>query len=249
MCAEIDNPWGQIYSRVWLATGLLDHGDYDAALAVAQAGQRQAKAHHLPAMRLFIALVLGKIYRAVGQTAAAYEIHQEALALNEEVKSEPHAALIQAELCADAALAGKWEEAARYARQALVYRKYGVLPLVVSVRWLETEALLRAGEVELAREDARRWGEVIGRAPYFRARHLRSLAALAEWAGEVEEAVAWLEEAGRLAEAIGLPEEQRQIAAKLGELGRAIGEGKPDVELPFQREIRDEEIGRLRPID
>jgi len=32
------------------------------------------------------------------------------------------------------------------------------LPLVIPLRWTETEALLRAGETRLAQEDAQRWG-------------------------------------------------------------------------------------------
>jgi tetratricopeptide (TPR) repeat protein len=218
ICAEIDNPWGHIYSRVWLATGLLDSGEYEAALAVAQAGQSQAKAYNLPPMSLFIALVLGKIYRALGQLAAAYETHQEVLALNEQVKSDPHVALIQAELCADAALAGNWAEAVTYARQALAYRKYDILPLVISPRWLETEALLRNGDVELARADSQHWGELVGHLPRFRLPHLHSLAVLAQGEGNGEQAIVYLQEANILAEKIGLLDEQWQILATLAKL-------------------------------
>lgn len=85
MCAKMENPWAHIYSRVWLATGLLDNRDYKTALAVAQTGQNTARAHNLPPMSKFIALILGKIYQALGQWAAAYETYQEASALNEQV--------------------------------------------------------------------------------------------------------------------------------------------------------------------
>jgi tetratricopeptide (TPR) repeat protein len=218
ICAEMDNPWGHIYSRVWLATGLLDSGEYEAALAVAQAGQHQAKAHNLPPMSIFIALVLGKIYRALGQLVAAYETHQEALALNEQVRSDPHVALIQAEMCADAALAGNWAEAITFARQALAYRKYDVLPLVISPRWLETKALLRGGEVELVREDSQHWGKLVEHLPRFRLPHLLSLAVLAQGEGDTKQAIAYLQEANTLAEKIGLLGEQWQILAMLANL-------------------------------
>jgi DNA-binding SARP family transcriptional activator/predicted ATPase len=218
ICAEIGNPWGHIYSCVWLATGLLDSGEYEAALTVAQAGQHQAKTHHLPPMQLFIALILGRVYRALGRWEIAHKTHLEARMLNEEVKSAAFVDLIAAELSTGCALADSWPEAATYAREALAQRKYDVLPLVVPARWPETEALLRSGEVELAREDARRWGEVIGRIPRFRVGHLRSLAALAVWEGNWAQAITYLEEAFALAEEIGLPGEQGQILAKLGEL-------------------------------
>jgi DNA-binding SARP family transcriptional activator/tetratricopeptide (TPR) repeat protein len=218
ICAEIDNPWGQIYSWVWLATGLLDIGEAKAALAVAQAGQDLARAHHLPPMRLFIALVLGKVYRALGQLEVTYQVHLEALTLNEQIKSAGHAELIRAELCTDCALVGNWAQATIYAREALAYRKYDVLPLVIPARWPETQALLQAGEIELAREDSRRWGERVAHLPRFRLPHLRSLAVLAQWQGDREQAMAYLQEASRLAKQMGLPGEQEQILALLAEL-------------------------------
>jgi tetratricopeptide (TPR) repeat protein len=224
ICAEIDNPWGHIYSRVWLATGLLDIGDYEAALAVAQAGQKLAHSHHLPPMRLFIALVLGKIYRALGQLETAYQIHSEALALNEQINSDGHAELLRAELCTDCALAGNWVQATTYAREALAYRKYDVLPLVIPTRWPETQALLQSGEIELAREDSQRWGELVGHLPRFRLPHLRSLAVLAQWEGDSKQAIAYLQEASTLAEEIGLPGEQWQILVTLTELHRIGGD-------------------------
>ncbi|MCZ7568770.1 MAG: AAA family ATPase [Ardenticatenaceae bacterium] len=224
ICAAIDNPWGHIYSRVWLATGLLDRGEYEAALAVAQAGQNQARLYNLPPMGIFIALVLGRIYRTLGQVVAAYETHQAAFALNEQVKSDVHVAFISAELCADCVLAGNWAEATTHARQALAYRKYDVLPLVISARWLETEALLRGGEVELARTDVRRWGKLVGSIPRLRVGHLRSLAILAGWEGDAERAIDHLQAAFTLAEQIGLPGEEWQILAKRGELYKASGD-------------------------
>lgn len=224
ICAEMDNPWGHIYSRVWLAAGLLDNGDYEAALAIAQAGQHQARTHYLPPMSMFIALIVGKIYGALGKLATAYEAHQEALAINEQVKSDPHTALIQAELCADSALSENWEKAASYAQAALTHRRYDVLPLVIPTRWLETEALLRGDGLELAREDIQRWGELVGGIPRFRVDYLRSLAVLAEWEDDAAQAIAYLREALALAEKIGLPGEQWQIWAKLGMLYQAGGE-------------------------
>ena len=51
--------------------------------------------------------------------------------------------------------------------------------------------------------------------------YLRSLALLAEWEGNVAQAIAHLEEAHALAEAMGLLGERWQILTKLGELYQA----------------------------
>jgi hypothetical protein len=106
-------------------------------------------------------------------------------------------------------------------REALAQRTYAALPLVISPRWLETEALLRSGDGELAREDARRRGELVGHIPRFRLPHLRSLALLAEWEGALEQAIAYLAAALALAEEIGLRGEEEQILAALDRLYRS----------------------------
>ena len=128
-----------------------------------------------------------------------------------------------ANLCVDAALAGDWDPAHSYARQALSHRDYRGLPLLIKPHWPETEALLRGGDIDLAREDTRRWGELAGEIPRFRVGYLRSLALLAEWDGEIKQAIAHLQEALALAEQIGLPGEQWQILARLGKLYKVIG--------------------------
>ena len=83
---------------------------------------------------------------------------------------------------------------------------------------------LRGGDIELAREDARRWEEVIGHVPRFRMGYLRSWASLAKWDGDADQAIAYLQQALALAENIGLPGEQGQILARLGELHLSNGD-------------------------
>lgn len=221
---EIDNPWGQIASSAVLAFGLMDKGDYEEALHFARQGRQQAQAHDMVLVSFLNLLVLGMVHRALLALEPARAAHLEAADLNERAQSEAFAEMIAAELCADCVLAGEWEVATRYARQALALRKYTALPLVISPRWPETEALLRGGDVELAREDARKWGELVGHIPRYRLPHLRSLAMLAEWDGDIKQAIAHLEEALSLAEEIGLPGEQWPILAKLGELYKASGD-------------------------
>jgi tetratricopeptide (TPR) repeat protein len=215
---EIDNPWGQISSSNVLAFGLMDKGDYEEALYVAQQGRQQAQAHDLVLVSFLNLLILGIIHRAMMALEAAQAVHQEAAVLSERAGSPALAEMIAAQLCADYALAGDWETAIRYVRQALALRKYNALPLVISPLWLETEALLRGGDVTQAREDCRRWGELVSHIPRYRLSHLRSLAALAEWDGYRKEAIAHLKEANALAEAMGLPGEQWSILINLAQL-------------------------------
>ncbi|MCZ7568765.1 MAG: AAA family ATPase [Ardenticatenaceae bacterium] len=221
---EIDNPWGQIASSAVLAFGLMDKGDYEEALRFARQGRQQAQAHDMVLVSFLNLLVFGMVYRALLASESARAAHLEAAGLNERAGSQSFAEMTAAQLCADCALAGDWEAATRYARQALASRKYTALPLVISPRWPETEALLRGGEVELAREDVRTWGELVSHIPRYRLPHLHSLALLAEWDGDMKQAITHLEEALSLAEQIGLPGEEWPILAKLGELYRANGD-------------------------
>jgi tetratricopeptide (TPR) repeat protein len=66
---------------------------------------------------------------------------------------------------------------------------------------------------------------------------LRSLALLAQWEGNVAQAIAHLEEAHALAKAIGLLGEQWQILAKLRELYQA--QGHEDKAQPALRKARE----------
>jgi predicted ATPase/DNA-binding SARP family transcriptional activator len=223
---EINNPWGQIASSAVLAFGLMDKGDYEEALHFARQGRQQAQVHDMVLVSFLNLLVFGMVERAFLALERARATHLEAADLNERAQSEAFAEMIAAELCADCALAEEWEAATRYARQALALRKYTALPLVISPHWPETAALLRGSEVDLAREDAHRWGQLVGHIPRYRLSYLRSLAILAEWDCSQEQAIAHLEEANALAEEIGLPGERWQILAKLEELYQSKGNAK-----------------------
>ena len=85
----------------------------------------------------------------------------------------------------------------------------------------ETEALLRGGSTEQAREDVRRFGERSRNKRRYRIPYLRASAVLAQWDNELDQAIAHLEAARDLAEQLGLPGELWQILAALGELYQA----------------------------
>jgi tetratricopeptide (TPR) repeat protein len=129
-------------------------------------------------------------------------------------------------LCLHAAVAGEWEAACRYALQAIAERKRTKAALV----WLdfsshyETEALLHAGQEQQAREAVQRLGERLGFSRRFRIPYLRSLAVLANWDGQSEQAITHMREAAELATDLGLPEEQWQIQARLAQVYEAAGE-------------------------
>ena len=87
--------------------------------------------------------------------------------------------------------------------------------------WYETEALLRGGEDAAARAGIARLGAAVGDNRRYRLILLRSQAVLAEWDGDVAQALGHLQAALALAQAMGLPGEAWPI---LGELGRLYGE-------------------------
>ena len=130
------------------------------------------------------------------------------------------------QLCMNCALTGEWEAAYRYAVQAIALRKISdaaLIPLDFSSHY-ETEALLRGGDERQAREEVHRLRERLGPNPRFRIPYLRSLAVLAAWEGNTEQAMDHLREAAGLAAELGLPAEQWQIQERLGRLYQASGE-------------------------
>jgi tetratricopeptide (TPR) repeat protein len=219
---EIENEFGQCMSRPWLVCGLVDQGDYQEALVLAEHNLAIARSQAL-APKLLATFSAGLLYWALGDHIAAQKVHLELMPHLREANVSGYLEQNLANLCVDAALAGDWDTAYSYARQALSYRDYQTLPLLIKPHWPETEALLRGGDVELAREDAHRWGELVGHIPRYRLPHLRSLALIAEWDGDVAQAIVHLQEALSLAEQIGLPGEQWPILAKMSELYQAIG--------------------------
>jgi tetratricopeptide (TPR) repeat protein len=107
--------------------------------------------------------------------------------------------------------------------QALAHRTDFFVASTKLTLWYETEALLRAGEIERATEDVRRYGERIGTSRRYRIPYLRALAVLARYRGETDQAIAYLQEAAQLAEEIGLPGELWSILAAIGDHSLARG--------------------------
>jgi hypothetical protein len=105
-----------------------------------------------------------------------------------------------------------------YALKAIAMRDDTIIMFGGLTRWHETEALLRGGSADQAREDVRRFGERAHNKRRYRIPYLRALAVLAHWENEIDQAITHLEAARALAEQLGLPGELWQILAALGEL-------------------------------
>jgi tetratricopeptide (TPR) repeat protein len=124
--------------------------------------------------------------------------------------------------CALEVCKGNWGNAIRYAREG-VRACLNLGPNVLGcdpnlTRWLEVEALLRGGEIDLAREFVHRLGEFTGRYARRQIPYLRSLAALEAFDSKLESAINHLLEARDLMIPIGLPNERWTLEAKLAEL-------------------------------
>lgn len=128
------------------------------------------------------------------------------------------------ELCAIHALADDWGQAYSYARQRLQSLKdESLLPIAFSV-WYEIEALLRGGDGDLARAEVERLGGIVGDNKRYQLPLQRSRAVLAQWDGDLKQAITHLEAALTLAREIGLPGEEWPALGALGGLYAEQGE-------------------------
>ncbi|HEY6409889.1 MAG TPA: tetratricopeptide repeat protein [Ktedonobacteraceae bacterium] len=215
---EIENTWGQVNSAVPLGRGLLETGAYSEALALAELGVNLARTAGMTVLLYMSLILLGAVQRAMLQLSAARAAHLEALAMARPSGTQHLTEVVAAELCADCAIAGDWEEAYNHALQALKDRTDTFFTSTKLNLWYETEVLVRAGEMERAGEDVRRYGECIGNSRRYRISYLRALAVLAQYRDEFEQAIGHLQKAVNLAEEIGLPGELWLIRAALGDL-------------------------------
>ncbi len=214
---EIEDSWGQINAAVQMAPGLLDRGAYTEALAVIQQGVALARALGIRPLLVITLNEWGNVSRAMLALEAAHAAHSEALAHCESFMPLPYVGSMAGVLCADCALAGQWQQAYTYALKAAAARDFTIIHGGLA-RWHETEALLRGGSTEQAREEVRRFGERVRNKRRYRIPYLRALAVLAQWDNEIDQAITHLEAAQDLAEQLDLPGELWQILAVLGEL-------------------------------
>lgn len=218
-----EHSWAQANSAKEVAAALLETGEYGPALETAREAVALARDAGFIPLLVAALTALGRACRTLMLLEEARSAQLEAATLNDELKSPLYAEAIATELCAVEATAGRWAAAHDCARQALATRTYRTAYPGLT-RWYETEALARAGDLELARADLRRFAGQPGFSPRARLQYLRGLATLAAHTGDLDEARLHLTEARRLARRIRLPGELWEICATLGALDRAVGD-------------------------
>jgi DNA-binding SARP family transcriptional activator len=221
----INNEWTQALAATNLSQGLIEEGRLGEALRTAQEGARLARELTDPVLPLIALYAAGNAQQAILGLEEAQRMYRESLEVAAALP-RPWSLLMVSRLCANRALANDWEAAHRYVVDSVRIRDAAPARLMWLdfVRYHETEALLRGGEEELAREDTKRFGERVGGNRRFHLVHLRMLAVLDGWDGRTREALAHLREAGTLAQEIGLPGELWHILAAIGELYEQRGE-------------------------
>lgn len=223
---QISNMWAQVCSVLNLNHALLEIGEYEEALRVTQKGVEMARTLPNPTLLLFMLTVSGAVNQAMMRLEEAYEALMESLAISSTIAVRSYQVLATSRLCENRALAGDWKTAFTYALETVAVRKdiEASLLFIDFTRYYETEALLRGGEEEWAREDVQRLGAHITTNRRQRLAYLRARATLAQWDGEMRESLASLQEAAVLANEIGLPGELWQIEVALGEVYTSRGE-------------------------
>jgi predicted ATPase/DNA-binding SARP family transcriptional activator len=228
MSEAMEDSWGQINAAAQLVPGLLDRGAYGEAFAVGQRAVALARALEITPLLVITLIEWGNVCRANLAPEAAKIAHSEALTRCEGSMPPHYIGWIAGELCADCVVAGQWQQAHTYALKAAATRDPTIL-FGGAARWYEIAALLWGGSADQAREEVRRFGEVMNNNGRSALRYLRSLALLAQFQGEIDAAIAHLQEAARVAEEVGLPGELWSICVELGEIYQKQGdEGRAD---------------------
>jgi hypothetical protein len=220
LAVELEHDWVQVHSAQTLVAGLVDVGEYSAALAILEQTQAAAPTQ---AGYPFTPLALGTVYRALWALDKARMAHLAALELSQRLTPPYFVQRAAAELCADCVLAGAWADAYGYARQALAAGDVSLLSMPL-VHWCKTVALLVGGEEARAAAIVQRFGELSGDNPRYQLAYRQAQAVLAHWYGEMTEAILHLRAATAQAEALGLTGELWQLQATLGQWYAASGD-------------------------
>jgi DNA-binding SARP family transcriptional activator/tetratricopeptide (TPR) repeat protein len=218
---EIENLWGEAESAYRLAHTLLELGLYGEAIRLATEAVRLARREGQPTMVLLALSTLGTVQRTVLTLGRARKTLLEVLKVYDDTALVDWAL---AELCAVHALEGEWDKAYDYAVEIVECRAAeGLLPMGLC-GWYQTEALLRGGSGDLARQEVARLGRVTGNNRRYRLPWHRSQAVIAQWDEDEEVAADHLQAALALAREMELPGEEWPVFGELAALYAGRGE-------------------------
>lgn len=201
---EIGSPLADFSGTLTMVYALLDCGNVEEALYWGEHGLRHARSFGIPPHLVFTLCALGAARRAAGDFEHARELHREALALSAHVPTPPFPEIAASEACADCVRAGDWEAAAVYARAALEARSSPWPHYTGRTRWLETAALLRAGEEARAEADTQVFAARLDGDLRYQISNLFAASVVACWKGDAGRAVQLQEEGERLAQHHGI---------------------------------------------
>lgn len=229
-CLEIRWLAGQGFAERVLSLCLLERGAFSEALGFAERSLRTARARQSALAEIYALIAQGRSHTALGAFDTARTVFLEARALCEAniariAQARPVRTFLNAYLAAISGLEGDWEAAAILARQALEGREPGYAGwFALSPRWLETEALVRAGQADLARADVDALMQSVQDQPRSRVTALRALAALAHLESRFDQAVSLLLDAREVCVTLDLGLEtmgvEIALAASLDASGR-----------------------------
>jgi tetratricopeptide (TPR) repeat protein len=207
-----------------LGLGLVESGEYEEGLDICRRGTELARKAQNALFLWYNLDHLGRAYEALLDLEEARRVHEEALELGGQVGPQ-YETWSSARLCAVAAFSEDWEEAYAQAKRAHQDRtSFDVREGIYLYH--EVEALLRAGDERIAREEVRRLADRAEVNERERIAYLRSLAVLSKWEGDTQRPIDHLHQARALAEKIGLPKELWQIQSRIGELHERRGEAE-----------------------
>ncbi|MFO7679129.1 MAG: BTAD domain-containing putative transcriptional regulator [Chloroflexota bacterium] len=220
---QVENAWEQAHAACFLAMAHAELGQYGQAIQLVRESVALVRKANHPLVTIPLS-AYGMIHRAVLCLDEAQEAWLEIKKAADGEGFYPFPDQTLAELCAIHALRGEWAQAHTYAKEIVAFHTGKSLLPMATTGWLETEALLRGGDAALARSEVERFAAIVGSNRRYQLPLLRSQAVLAQWDGDVAQAVSHLQAALTLGQEMELPGEAWPILGELGSLYAEQGE-------------------------
>ena len=216
---SVDNTWGIINCQLQEAVALAEAGLLGQAQATALGAMQTAQAHGIGFMAVLAQITLATVLRQVFQLGEARRQLEAVSGMDTPESVTLRAAIELSAVCAEL---GDWPAARAQLGQMTPLQPH---PLFLPGRalWLETEALLRAGEVERAHGYVAEWGAFIGDNPRAGLDHARAAATLDLFDGQPQAAAERLGRAVQAAAGLDLPGQLWPLLAHLARAEHAAG--------------------------